>query len=205
MAEEPWDRVEAMIKIINGDLLTQPVDAIVNAANGHLRHGGGLARAIADAAAPTRDHVCPDVPGTQVRKEWDQDKDWLQEQVEHPLIATGNVGLTSAGRLPYRGIIHAVAPIWNGGNFYETDLLRKAYARTFIKAVDNGFVSIAVPALGMGIFGCPRGIVSSSLFSAYYRSPERERLDVVVCLTNDDDVAHFKAQREAVRDYIAMA
>jgi O-acetyl-ADP-ribose deacetylase (regulator of RNase III) len=179
-----------MIQVLNDNLLAQPVDAIVNAANGHLRHGGGLARAVAVAAAPyvgVREYITAEGPysAQQVLDARAASEAWRLEQEQHPLIATGDVGLTSAGALPQKAVIHAVGPIWGGGELYEEDLLFLAYQNAFERAIAEGFTSIAVPALGMGIFGCPREVVARTCMSAALEYSDQ--LDITVCLTNDED------------------
>lgn len=143
------------IKVIQGDILTQDVDAIVNPANGHLRHGGGLARII-DQAAQTRSGevpgpIAPNTPNVSLQAihKWREDHNYA------PLIATGNAHLTSAGMLPFKGVIHAVGPIWNGGQFFEDELLYLAHQSALELAAQAGYESVAFPAISCGIFGYP--------------------------------------------------
>ena len=139
------------ITIHQGSILDSKADVIVNPANGHLRHGGGLAKIIYNAAlgvgvehGPTWEHGF----GEKIRQ-WDAD------HAKAPLIATGNAHLTSAGLLPFKGVIHAVGPIWNGGDFMEQDLLEEAHNSALQIAGKQGFKSIAFPAISCGIFGYP--------------------------------------------------
>lgn len=128
------------MNIIQGSILDFDGDAIVNPANSFLRHGAGLAKVIANAAAPKG------ARGTTA---------WWREQFSHPLIPTGGVGVTSAGRLPYNGIIHAVGPIWGGGAYHEAELLASAYSLACHRAFQRGWKRIAFPAISCGIFGYP--------------------------------------------------
>lgn len=91
-----------------GDLTTLKVDAIVNAANSNMKHGRGLARAIAVTGGP------------KIQEEWDE---IVKNNGE---VKTGNWITTSAGKLPCKMIIHAVGPEWKGGDNNESELLNLA-------------------------------------------------------------------------------
>lgn len=136
------------ITLHQGSILDADVDFIVNPANSHLRHGGGLARVIADAA-----RAFP--PGMHAGDSAAQATAWNREQEQHPLVATGAVALTTAGALRYRGIIHAVGPVYGGGSFFESALLSSAHAEALALAVQAGGKSVAFPAISCGIFGYP--------------------------------------------------
>lgn len=145
------------INIHKGSILEVQADALVNPANSFLNHAGGLAAIIAKAAmGPAAVN-----PGMDEREWFSRERRtpeaeaWADEQRNAPLIATGNVYVTSAGCLPHKAIIHAVGPIWNGGNFMETDLLEIAMESAMDECVDRGFQSVAVPAISCGIFGFP--------------------------------------------------
>lgn len=134
-----------VIEVIKGDILTQyDLDCIVNPANGHLRHGGGLARAIADAADPA--------DTTPLQPEQYQ---WRDDHRDAPLIATGDAYATSAGMLPYKNVVHAVGPIYGGGDFYEAGLLISAYTQALQEAEVAGCERVGLPAISCGIFGYP--------------------------------------------------
>ncbi len=122
-----------MIEFHVADLLAQDVDAIVNAANEWLAHGGGVAGAIASAAGP------------------DLDED--SRRIGH--CPVGEAVVTRAGRLPQRAVIHAVGPVWRGGGAGEPELLASAHRAVVARAEENGFASIALPAISTGIFGYP--------------------------------------------------
>lgn len=183
------------MRIYQGSILDVEADTIVNPANSHLRHGGGLAAIIAKAAAPLAHFKSMDEvyyfggPDTDPA-DWQGDQDWTNEQINHPLIATGNAGWTSAGRLPYKGIVHAVGPIWNGGNFCEAALLRSAHQHAFAQAILSGCQSIAVPAISCGIFGYPVHLAAPIAVDAAVGA-ERIGLDVTFALFEDEHVAQF--------------
>jgi O-acetyl-ADP-ribose deacetylase (regulator of RNase III) len=122
-------RVEA----IQGDITTLRVDAIVNAANGSLRRGGGVCGAIFAAAGPELDRACAAIGG----------------------CATGDAVATPGFVLPARWIVHTVGPVWHGGDSGEAELLASCYRRSIEVARDAGARSIAFPAISTGIFGYP--------------------------------------------------
>jgi len=122
-------RLEALIE----DITKCEVDAIVNAANSYLRHGGGVARAIADAAGP----------------------ELVSESEKAPFVPTGSALATGAGRLPCRQVIHAVGPVWSGGENDEPGLLASAYRSSLTVAEELGCNSVAFPSISTGIFGFP--------------------------------------------------
>lgn len=191
-----------MFKIVNESILDQKVDAIVNPANTHLRHGGGLARTIDRAAR--RDwhgsldslYALLDNPGDLTAKERHhvgQVADWLDDHDEAPLIPTGGAYVTRAGRLPFQAVIHTVGPIWAGGSFYERELLRSAYVSAIALAIHEGYASIAVPAISAGIFGVPLRVVAEAACSAARQYGHL--IDITICLTSDEDVALFEEYR----------
>jgi O-acetyl-ADP-ribose deacetylase (regulator of RNase III) len=81
--------------------------------------------------------------------------EYRRDHISAPLIATGNAYSTSAGALPFKRIIHAVGPIWNGGKYHERELLTQVHRRALQVAADDGCASIAFPAISCGIFGFP--------------------------------------------------
>ncbi|HEY7463571.1 MAG TPA: macro domain-containing protein [Candidatus Limnocylindria bacterium] len=118
-----------------GDITTEAVDAIGNAANEALRGGGGVDGAIHAAAGPgLLDELRRRYPdGTP----------------------TGTAVETSAHRLPARWVIHAVGPVWRGGGHDEAELLARAYRSSLRLADGLGAASLALPAISMGIYGYP--------------------------------------------------
>jgi O-acetyl-ADP-ribose deacetylase (regulator of RNase III) len=120
-----------------GDLTEAQVDAIVNAANSQLAHGGGVAGAIVRRG------------GQAIQQESDE---WVRQ---HGPAAHDRPALTGAGALPARAVIHAVGPIWRGGASGEAANLRAAYTSALELAGAQGFVSVAFPSISTGIFGFP--------------------------------------------------
>jgi O-acetyl-ADP-ribose deacetylase (regulator of RNase III) len=121
----------------HGDLTEAAVDAIVNAANSQLSHGGGVAGAIVRKG------------GASIQAESDA---WV---AQHGPASHTQPGLTGAGTLPARAIIHAVGPVWHGGENGEPGHLRAAYTSALELAEAQGFRSIAFPSISTGIFGFP--------------------------------------------------
>jgi O-acetyl-ADP-ribose deacetylase (regulator of RNase III) len=116
-----------------GDITKEDVDAVVNAANPGLARGGGVCGAIFAAAGPDLDAACAELGG----------------------CATGGAKATPGFRLPARWIIHAVGPVWRGGDSGEADLLASAYRRSLAVADEIGARSVAFPAISTGIYGYP--------------------------------------------------
>jgi O-acetyl-ADP-ribose deacetylase len=137
--------------VVRGNLLEQPVDAIVNAANGHLAHGGGVAGIIARAAGP------------ELQKESDL---LVQKQGPFP---TGSAVVTTAGRLPFKGVIHAVGPRQGEGD--EEAKLFQALTSSFARARERGWTSISFPAVSSGIFAVPLDVCARAYVRAMRASP----------------------------------
>lgn len=136
------------IKIIYGDIINTSADVIVNAANKHLQHGGGVAYAIAKAAAGNANKY------SEISK-----KECIK-QLGKDFIDHGEVVVTPAMNLEKVGIkyvIHTVGPICNGKwDEDKTDKLYKAYTGAMQKADEMKLHSIAFPLISAGIYGCPR-------------------------------------------------
>ncbi len=121
---------------VKGDITRENVDCVVNAANSHLFHGGGVAGAIARR-------------GGKVIIE--QSRRWIQE---HGPVPVGEVAVTEGGNLPARYVIHAVGPRWGEGD--EENKLRSAVRNALSRADELGCESVSLPAISTGIFGYPK-------------------------------------------------
>lgn len=137
-----------VIRLVHGDITEERVDAIVNAANSHLAHGGGVAAAIVRKG------------GAVIQRE---SEEWVRQ---HGPVPTGSAAITSAGALPCRAVIHAVGPIWRGGREGEEEQLRSAAFSSFALAAERGFTSLALPAISAGIFGFPADRCAEILLTA---------------------------------------
>lgn len=143
-----------MIKVVQGDLTAQPVSAIVNAANEHLQHGGGVAAAIVQAG------------GQVIQSESDQ---WVNE---HGPIGPGRAAITSAGRLPAQYVIHVVGPRFREGQDNKA-LLQQAVTAALDAAALSGCRTVAMPAISAGIFGYPRAEACRVIVAATQRWLDR--------------------------------
>lgn len=123
------------VTIVQGDITAQQVDAIVNAANADLRGGGGVDGAIHRAGGPS------------IMEETGQ---------KYPQgCPTGAAVISDAGDLPARWVIHAVGPVWRGGDHNESRLLASAYESCLSLASDYGATTIAFPSISTGAYSYP--------------------------------------------------
>ena len=141
------------LQIVQGDITIEKVDAIVNAANEYLQHGGGVAWAISKKG------------GDAIQKESD---DWVRTK---GIVSHSHPAWTSGGLLPAKYIIHAVGPVWGdtpnagaGGN--EDVKLASAITGTLRVADELKCSSIAMPAISTGIFGFPKDRAAGIIFKS---------------------------------------
>jgi O-acetyl-ADP-ribose deacetylase (regulator of RNase III) len=134
------------LQIVQGDITAEDVDAIVNAANEHLMHGGGVAWVISKKGGPA------------IQKE---STDWVRA---HGPVSHSAPAWTSGGLLPARVVIHAVGPVWGAGD--EDAKLTAAVSGSLRVADELGVKSIAFPAISTGIFGFPKERAAGIMFEA---------------------------------------
>ena|SRR5256714_1464072 len=144
------------VEAVQGDITAESVDAIVNAANEQLAPGGGVCGAIHDAGGPAIEAEC--------------------RRIGH--CPTGGAVATTAGELPARFVIHAVGPVWHGGDRSEADLLAFAYTNALDEAERVGARSVAFPAISTGIYGYPLDAATSVAVEAV-RSWKGDGVDLV--------------------------
>ena len=125
------------LEIIQGNIVKAEVDVIVNAANSELTRGAGVDGAIRAAGGQEIDEEC-----TRIR-------------TERGSLPPGSAVIANGGRLHAQYVIHAVGPIWQGGNSSEPEQLANCYKKSLRLAVENGIQSIAFPAISAGNFGYP--------------------------------------------------
>ncbi|HHV79706.1 MAG TPA: O-acetyl-ADP-ribose deacetylase [Firmicutes bacterium] len=168
---------DTRLTILKGDITTQKVDAIVNAANSRLAGGGGVDGAIHRRGGPQIMEECRKIAA---------------EQGGCP---TGQAVVTSAGRLPAKYVIHAVGPIWHGGNRGEPDLLASAYRNSLRCAVDKGARTVALPSISTGAYGYPIDKAARIALSTIKQFIEENKgaLDEVRCvLFSDSDFGVYE-------------
>lgn len=166
------------IQIVKGDITKEEVDAIVNAANEYLKHGGGVAGAIVRAG------------GYEIQKESD---DIVREKGPVP---TGEAVVTNGGKLPAKYVIHAVGPVWNGGKSNEDEKLRNAVYNSLLRAHELKLESISIPAISTGIFGFPKER-AVSIFAKAIREfiddhPDTSLKFVRICNIDEETTNVFK-------------
>ena len=125
-----------ILELVSGDITKMDTDAIVNAANERLAHGGGVASVISRKGGPV------------IQRESDA---WVRQ---HGPVVTGSAAITSGGDLKARYVIHAVGPVYDGTP-RSAELLASAVRAALRMADEHGLKSVALPAISTGIFGYP--------------------------------------------------
>lgn len=156
-----------MIKIIQGDITTLAVDAIVNAANQVMLGGGGVDGAIHRAAGHELYEACLQVPGVR--------------------CPTGEARITPGFKLPAKFVIHTVGPVCHDGQHGEPEKLAACYRNSLALAAENGCKSIAFPCISTGVYGYPIedaakiAVREVGEFLSPAEVAEGEELEVIFC------------------------
>ncbi|MDA8086047.1 MAG: macro domain-containing protein [Nitrospiraceae bacterium] len=167
------------LRVVEGDITERDADAIVNAANSRLQHGGGVAGAIVRKG------------GRVIQDESDK----------IGYVPVGRAAMTGAGRLPAKCVIHAVGPRMGEGD--EDRKLESAVLAALDLASSNSLKSISMPAISSGIFGFPRDKCAKILVGAslrFIRENPRTTLETIeFCLFDKETSGHFRAEIEKIR------
>jgi O-acetyl-ADP-ribose deacetylase (regulator of RNase III) len=163
-----------VIEVVEADITTLAVDAIVNAANTSLLGGGGVDGAIHRVAGPELLATCREIGG----------------------CPTGEARITPGFRLPAHHVVHAVGPRWSGGNRGEARLLAGAYESALRLAQAHSVRSIAFPCISTGAYGYPRAPAARIALDALTRYADAFDRIVVCCFSGDDAELYRRTMRE---------
>ena len=167
-----------VIRLVKGDIAERNVDVIVNAANSHLKHGGGVAGAIVRKG------------GRIIQEESDK----------IGFVPVGSAVITTAGRLPCKAVIHAVGPMMGEG--HEDNKLKDAIQSSLSIASKKGFKSISMPAISSGIFGFPKDRCAKILIGESIRflkeNPDTCIETVEFCIFDDETLIHFQKEFDSI-------
>ena len=166
------------IEIVEGDITTLAVDAIVNAANEQLAGGGGVDGAIHRAAGPGLLRECRKLGG----------------------CPTGEARITAGYNLPAKHVIHTVGPVWHGGRSGEDVLLASCYRRSLEIAAAQGLISVAFSAISTGVYRFPperAASIAARTVADFLASHDQPKKVVFCCFGKESAEVHRAAVAEA--------
>ncbi len=166
-----------MIEILQADITTLRVDAIVNAANHSLLGGGGVDGAIHRAAGPELKQYNQTVGG----------------------CPTGEARLSPGFNLPAKHVISTVGPVWYGGERGEAELLENAYRNSFILALRHDIKSIAFPAISTGVYAYPKREAARIALSVMREFEDKFERIIAACHTQEDVAIYETVLAELVK------
>jgi O-acetyl-ADP-ribose deacetylase (regulator of RNase III) len=168
------------IEVVEADITTLALDAIVNAANEALLGGGGVDGAIHRAAGPGLLAACRAIP----------------EVAPGVRCPTGEARITPAFRLPARHVIHTVGPVWRGGGHGEPAKLGSCYAASLALAAEHGIGSIAFPAISCGVYGYPvdRAVATAVREVRRWLDRSTAPAHIVFCCFNGELAATYRRE-----------
>lgn len=158
------------MRALQADITTLEVDAIVNAANGSLLGGGGVDGAIHRVAGRGLLEECRVLGG----------------------CPTGEARITGGHRLPARHVIHAVGPVWRGGDAGEPALLASCYRNSLVLAEAHGCGTVAFPSISTGVYGYPPDLAAPLAVATVASFPARVVREVVFCCFSAADLDRYR-------------
>lgn len=169
--------LDGIIKVVVGDITSEPVEVIVNAANSSLMGGGGVDGAIHRAGGPTILEECKELRRTQYPQG----------------LPTGDAVITTAGTLPSKFVIHTVGPVYGQHQGKEANLLAACYKNALQLAVKHSLSTIAFPAISTGVYGYPlhEAATVSSKAIKIFLSTERAIEEVRLVFFREADAEVF--------------
>ncbi len=185
---DPWRLMPAqtqigktVLRLVTGDIADQDTDAVVTAAHYRLNKGAGTDGTIHTKGGPKIYEECRRIGGCPI----------------------GGAVITTGGNLKARHVIHAVGPVWRGGDEDEPETLASAYRRSLQVAVENGLHSISIPSISTGAFGYPLRLAAPVALKTIMDFLEKEPHDLqevrVVLYTREQDTAYELFAQELAR------
>lgn len=158
--------------LVKNSIIEEKTEAIVNPANEHLSHGGGVAGLISRAG------------GSEIQR----------ESNEKAPVETGRAAYTTAGKLPFKYVIHTVGPIYRGGNANEETLLESAVRSALQLAAELELKSLSLPSISTGIFGYPLKPAIKTIVKTIFDFLEQDStlLEIHLCEYSEEKAREIK-------------